>query len=156
MNRVFAIGITVTERQTLRGKSCKVVDKAILETAGLTIADDMTNGAFEVLVEYEPGTASEFGLVVWNKRGEKTTIGYEVLPPRLFVDRQESGVTDFDPGFAVSWDEVTRIPESDVMRLEILVDRSSIEVSERRKRVDNRSGFSPQSIRQDRVVCQGR
>jgi fructan beta-fructosidase len=121
--------IPVTELRALRGKSRKVVDRSISETTGLTIADCMTTGTFEVLVEYELETASEFGLVVGNTRGEKITIGYEVLPPRLFVDRRESGVIGFDPDFAGSRHAVTQIPESDVMRLDIFVDRSSIEVS---------------------------
>ena len=126
--KVRLASIPVIELRVLRGKSLKVEDRAISETMDLTIADDMANGAFEVLVEYEPGTASEFGLVVGNTSGEKTTIGYEVLTQRLFIDRRDSGVTDFDPDFADFQHEVMEIPGLDRMRLDIFVDRSSIEV----------------------------
>lgn len=126
--KVRLASIPVIELLALRGKSLKVEDRAISETMGLTIADCLTNGAFEVLVEYEPGTASEFGLVVGNTNGEKTTVGYEALTQRLFVDRRDSGVTDFNPDFAGFRHEVMGIPESNRMRLDIFVDRSSIEV----------------------------
>jgi fructan beta-fructosidase len=127
-NRVRLASLPIVELRALRGKGLKVEDRIISETLALTIADDKANGTFEVLVEYEPGTASEFGLIVGNTNGEKTAIGYEVLTRRLFVDRRDSGVTDFSPDFAGFRHEVAQISELDVVRLDIFVDRSSIEV----------------------------
>jgi len=96
------------------------------------MGDQISSGAFEILAQVELGTASEFGLVVKNQRGDKTVVGYQVAAERLFVDRRASGVVDFSPDFAphLSTAPLSLSPgaETTSVSLHVFVDRSSIEV----------------------------
>src|SRR5690606_27194566 len=69
----------------------------------------------------------ELGLHVRAGGGERTVVGYDAGTQRLFVDRTESGDVDFSPGFAGV--QSARLPAEDgVVRLTVVVDRSSVEV----------------------------
>nr|WP_302104898.1 glycoside hydrolase family 32 protein [Polycladomyces sp. WAk] len=81
----------------------------------------------EIEAEFQLDTADEFGLIVRKGTKEKTIIGYNVGNQTLFVDRTQSGRTDFSKDFPV----VTKAqmkPKNRVIQLHILVDRSSVEV----------------------------
>ncbi|WP_394552014.1 GH32 C-terminal domain-containing protein [Agromyces sp. MMS24-JH15] len=75
----------------------------------------------------DPGTADASGLTVLGDDDAATRIGYDATTGRLFVDRRDSGVTDFHPGFA-SLDDVA-VPLADGrIAFTVYVDRSSVEV----------------------------
>jgi fructan beta-fructosidase len=82
--------------------------------------------AAEIVATLEPRDAREFGLQVRVGVHEKTLIGYDVKSQRLFVDRSNSGRSDFSPGFAQrQW---APLALSHALRLHVLLDRSSVEV----------------------------
>jgi fructan beta-fructosidase len=82
--------------------------------------------AAEIVATLEPRDAGEFGLQVRVGSHEKTLIGYDVKSQRLFVDRSNSGRSDFSPGFARrQW---APLALSGALRLHVLLDRSSVEV----------------------------
>lgn len=75
----------------------------------------------------DPGAADAAGLTVLGDDASATRIGYDTASSRLFVDRRDSGATDFHPGFA-SFDDVA-VPLADGrIALTVYVDRSSVEV----------------------------
>ncbi len=116
----------------LRGAYFKGQAQSVSGKVDFPIGNQLSSGAFEILVQVELGTASEFGLVVKNQRGDKTVVGYQVAAERLFVDRRVSGVVDFSPDFAphLSTAPLSLSPgtETNSVTLRIFVDRSSIEV----------------------------
>jgi sucrose-6-phosphate hydrolase SacC (GH32 family) len=85
-----------------------------------------------VLVDYELGTASEFGLFLENEHGDETLIGYTVGAQQIFVDRGRSCLIAFNPSFpGTRASTPTLVPPlrgMDVIRFHIFVDRSSIEL----------------------------
>jgi fructan beta-fructosidase len=83
--------------------------------------------ALEIVAEFEPGTATEFGLSVRRGEGEETLVGYSAASRQLFVDRTRSGKSDFKPGFA-GRSSGPLDPQGKRVKLHLFVDRSSVEV----------------------------
>ena len=88
----------------------------------------------EIVAEFEPGTASEFGFKVRKSDRQQTVIGYDVKGGKLFVDRSKHG--NFGPG--PDWPKELKLWEdkhegpmplvNGRVRMHIFVDRSSVEV----------------------------
>ena len=82
--------------------------------------------ALDVEVELRVGTATTAGLAVRVGEGEETLVGYDTAERRLFVDRTRSGRSDFHPAFAARHSGPLAL-EDGLLRLRVLVDRSSVE-----------------------------
>jgi fructan beta-fructosidase len=87
----------------------------------------VSGDALEIQAELRPGTATVFGLAVRVGAGEETLVGYDARAARLFVDRTRSGRSDFHPAFA-GRHSGPLVAEGGLVRLRLLVDRSSVEV----------------------------
>jgi fructan beta-fructosidase len=81
----------------------------------------------ELIVEFEIGTATEFGFKVRKSEDEETVVGYDTVLKKLFVDRTNSGITNFHPDFAAKHQAPLQSDDNRV-RLSIFMDWSSIEV----------------------------
>ncbi|WP_228469378.1 glycoside hydrolase family 32 protein [Paenibacillus sp. JNUCC31] len=88
---------------------------------------DITVDKAELIADFEIGTATEFGFKVRTSADEETIIGYNIAMKKLFVDRTNSGKTDFHPDFAAKH-EAPLEPDDNRVRLLIYVDWSTIEV----------------------------
>ncbi|WP_128543015.1 glycoside hydrolase family 32 protein [Larkinella soli] len=87
--------------------------------------------AYVMRLEAEPGR--EFSAVVRRGAGEETVVGYDPVRKEVFVDRTRSGQTAFSKDFAGRFSApvdpgVTATGAPAGIRLEIYVDRSSVEV----------------------------
>ena len=78
-------------------------------------------------VSFAPGSAKEFGLVLRGDGAKGTRVGIRPDEGRLFVDRRQSGQTDFHESFP-SVDTAPVRSTSGSYDLSIFVDRCSIEV----------------------------
>jgi fructan beta-fructosidase len=97
--------------------------------AGTTALDAVgaSGSALVIEAELEPGSASSFGLNLAVGNGEKTVVGYDVLRGELFVDRTQSGQTDFSSRFpSVEWAPLAL--QDGRLKLTIFLDWSSVEV----------------------------
>lgn len=85
--------------------------------------------ALEILAEFEPGDAADFGLRVRQGDGEETVIGIDQRPGEVFVDRSRSGAVPFSPQFP-GRHAASRAPgdRARPVRLHLLVDATSVEV----------------------------
>ena len=83
--------------------------------------------ALEIEAVFRPGAAKTFGLAVRVGEGEETLVGYDTAAGRLFVDRTRSGRADFHPAFAGRHSGPLAL-EGGLLRLHVVVDRSSVEV----------------------------
>lgn len=124
----------ITELAELRGEHWQWADEAITPESGLL--DEVSGELLEIIAEFEIDDiedADRFGLRVRagsaEDRGteERTTIGYAVKDRTLYVDRSASGDVDFSPNFTPIHTAPMPAIEG-VVRLHILVDRSSVEV----------------------------
>ncbi|PYI89648.1 MAG: hypothetical protein DME26_00715 [Verrucomicrobia bacterium] len=82
------------ELQRLRGEHKQYSDVRVKPDA--PFVPGLSGASLEIIAEFEPGSATEFGLKVRKSASEQTVVGYD---GQLFVDRIESGMTDFSPEF---------------------------------------------------------
>ena len=80
----------------------------------------------EILAQFAPQSAQEFGLKVFVGAGEETLIGYDVPSGMLFVDRSRSGKIPA-PIFAERR-AAPLAPRRGLIKLHIFLDRSSVEI----------------------------
>ncbi len=81
----------------------------------------------EIVAEFEPGNADEFGLQVLKGEDEATLVGYDVHREQAFVDRREAGESSFSDAFAGR--HAGPLPLTDGrVRLHAFVDRSAVEL----------------------------
>jgi fructan beta-fructosidase len=113
----------IREIETLRGEP---LDVETGEVAGRRVLP-VTGDALDIEAALRPGTARALGLAVRMGEGEETLVGYDVATSRLFVDRTRSGRSDFHPAFAGRHSGPLAL-EQGLLRLRVLVDRSSVEV----------------------------
>ncbi|MCF8302024.1 MAG: glycoside hydrolase family 32 protein [Bacteroidales bacterium] len=73
------------------------------------------------------GNASHFGIELSNSKDEKVSIGYEKDNKRFFIDRRNSGKTDFSEDFAgihyAPWEN-----DDEKIKMKLLIDVSSVEL----------------------------
>jgi len=113
----------VREVEALRGPAFSVPPGEVAGRRVLPVSGD----ALDVLAVLRPGSASAFGLAVRVGDGEETLVGYDVPGSRLFVDRTRAGRSDFHPDFAGRHSGRLAL-DGGLLRLRVLVDRSSVEV----------------------------
>jgi len=79
-----------------------------------------------IAAEFAAGPAARVGLEVRVGDGERTVITVDRVAGTVSLDRSQSGVSDFHPGFASV--HSAPLAAGDVVRLEVWVDVASIEV----------------------------
>ncbi|MBV9674262.1 MAG: GH32 C-terminal domain-containing protein, partial [Verrucomicrobia bacterium] len=124
--KVQLIQTPIRELRELReGESYSSHDGLI--TAGTTAL--ATHGkALEIIVEFQVGTASQFGLKVrTGTGGEETLVGYDAPGGEVFVDRTNSGQSSFSDLFA-GRQTAPLSAKNGRVKLHIFVDWSSVEV----------------------------
>ena len=71
--------------------------------------------------------ANNFYIVLSNDAGEKLLIGYNKDHNRYFIDRTQSGKTDFQKDFAAQH-VAPRLSNADAMHVSLIIDVSSVEL----------------------------
>ena len=89
--------------------------------------DGIPGNALEIIAEFEPHDAAEFGLKVRRGRLEETLVGVDRKSETVFVDRSRSGAVAFSPHFAGRHSRRLSLG-SGLIRLHVLVDATSVEV----------------------------
>jgi fructan beta-fructosidase len=111
--------------QRLRGPAYHGNDATV--APGTNLLADMSGRALEIVGEFTPVAATEFGFRVRTNGAQYTTIGYEPATSTLFVDRTDSGLTSFSPSFPGRHEAPLPLAHG-AIKLHIFVDWSSIEV----------------------------
>ncbi len=114
----------IIEFEALRGRLYSLPETSIPE--GSTTLE-ATGTKLEIMITFKVETATAFGLKVRVGVGAFTTIGYNLERQELFVDRQQSGRSDFSEHFAGIHAAPLKL-ENNELQLRIFVDQSSVEV----------------------------
>ena len=114
----------VRELQQLRSKKLELSDRPI---ANNSLPLDIASQQLEIILEFQPGTALEFGIRVLKGENQQTVIGYDVQKQSLFIDRTRSGNVKFHPAFSGRHAGKLKPDGKKTVRLQILVDACSIE-----------------------------
>ncbi len=89
----------VRELQQLRDKMVEVKDRKLTSES---LSLDFQGQQFEIVLEIQPESATEFGIRVLKGNEEQTVVGYNTKSGSMYVDRTKSGNVSFHPAFAVS------------------------------------------------------
>ena len=98
-----------------------------VRSGSVTVLDSPAGETVKLDVVLDPGTARRAGVVVRSGAGERTVVGYDARTRELYVDRRGSGNVGFHPAFA-GVQRAPLVPRNGRVRLQIYVDRSSVEV----------------------------
>jgi fructan beta-fructosidase len=98
-----------------------------LEDEHPTLLESRLAASSEIVAILKAGEADELGLEVRVGQREKTVIGYDVRAGRLFVDRSQSGRSDFSDKFAGRVFAPFALTDG-CLKLHLLLDHSSVEV----------------------------
>lgn len=116
----------IAELSSLRGVHRSWQNVAI--TPGANLLENIKGDSLEIVAEFQMNPAVNcFGFEVRAGDHEQTTIGYNALQRKVFVDRSNSGQSTFDEGFA-GIHSAEMEPDAGMIRLRIFVDRASVEV----------------------------
>ncbi|HZU27906.1 MAG TPA: glycoside hydrolase family 32 protein [Bryobacteraceae bacterium] len=83
--------------------------------------------SYRVTLRASPGAAHAFGVKLLASDGSATIVGYNRATARIYMDRSHSGDVAFSPDFATRTEAPLELHGAP-LRLEILVDRSSVEL----------------------------
>ncbi|RXG21915.1 glycoside hydrolase family 32 protein [Leeuwenhoekiella aequorea] len=75
-----------------------------------------------------PDANKNFTFVLKNKVGDSLKFGYEAAKRSFFIDRKKSGIVDFNKSFADIKSVAPRISTSGEIQVELLLDKTSIEL----------------------------
>jgi beta-fructofuranosidase len=117
----------VSELKTLRGRHHRLADVDLTPTSSCMLKD-VRGDCLEVIAEFEPGDAAEFGLQVrCSPDGtEQTRIFYDRAAGCLIVDREQSSLS---PNVHRGVQEGTLdLPPDEELELHVFLDRSVIEI----------------------------
>jgi len=128
--RSTAQGLRLAQRpvpalQQLRGQGyhwgCQTV------APGTNLLSGITGQTLEIVGEFTPSAATEFGFRVRAHGDHDTTIGYKPETSTLFVDRTASGLTSFSPSFPGRHEAPLPRAHGSI-KIHLFVDWSSVEV----------------------------
>jgi len=115
----------VREIERLRGSHRCWSEQTLTPATSVWCHD--VGAALEIVLTIRPGSATECGVRVLSGDEEQTGIGYDAPSATLFVDRTQSGKTDFKRTFPGRQGGPLS-PVQGTVTLRIFLDRSSIEV----------------------------
>ena len=114
----------VRELEALRGKHHQFTNLQ-LDAGSRTL--EIRGERLEIIAEFRPETANEFGLKIRVGPNCETIIGYETSGQELFVDRRKSGQVDFNEHFTGRHSALLPL-EDGLLHLHMFIDSCSLEV----------------------------
>lgn len=90
--------------------------------------EELQGTTYRLKAEINLEDADTFGFKLRKGDDEETLVGYDTAEQHLFVDRRKSGVVSFHDAFAADKQMAPLDLQDNTLILEILVDRSSVEI----------------------------
>ncbi|WP_025683104.1 GH32 C-terminal domain-containing protein [Paenibacillus maysiensis] len=119
----------ISELTSLRTGLFSLDNQSVTESSP-NVLEGLNAGAYEIEAEFElpsVGVASTLGFYVWDGGEQRTVVGYKTDVQQLFVNRADSGLTDFSSLFS-TLHEASLAPVGNRIQMRIFVDESSVEV----------------------------
>jgi fructan beta-fructosidase len=124
----------VREISTLREPLTTPAVVPASQTAGMSVDEanrqlqraTRDGNALEIEIEFQPDSSMEFGLAVLGGKSHRTQVGINRRQSIIYIDRSRSGVTNFSKHFPGRQEASLHV--GDMVKLNVLVDRSSIEL----------------------------
>ena len=116
----------IKEIEMLRGKHFRTRNLSISGQRSIDGFQPEKN-TYELIAELKPGENAEVGFKLCMGDGEETVVGYDAKTGKMYVDRNNSGESDFSTSFRGMYSGPLK-RENGRVKLHVLVDQSSIEV----------------------------
>ncbi|KOS04605.1 GH32 C-terminal domain-containing protein [Paenibacillus polymyxa] len=119
----------ISELTLLRSRLFSIENQSVTESSP-NILEGLNAGAYEIEAEFElssVGAASTFGFYVRDGGEQRTAVGYKTDVQQIFVNRADSGLTDFSTLFS-TLHKASLAPIENRIQMRIFVDESSVEV----------------------------
>lgn len=114
------------EIESLRGEKVSVPSFKVSDTYEINSLLEHNDGAYEIEMTIKNSGASKIVFSLLNAKDEKIYMYYNIPQKQFVMDRSESGLTDFSKDFpAVT---VAPVGDTDIIRIRLFIDKSSIEV----------------------------
>ena len=120
----------IKELQSIRSTVYQTQNNKVNPTNALNLLKGISSGSFEIEAELEipsSNKTTEFGFQLREGAEQKTVVGYKPADNKIFVNRAESGETDFSSLFSTLHEAPLNM-ENNRIKMNIFVDDSSIEV----------------------------
>ncbi len=116
------------ELQRLRDQPSDIADKTMEQVnRALATSGSRKSHTFELKSTISLGSAQEAGWKLLGDDGSSTRIGYDRRAKTVFVDRRHSGLVGFSKDFPART-EAPLLLSGDILRLDVFVDKCSMEV----------------------------
>ncbi|ADM68829.1 Levanase [Paenibacillus polymyxa E681] len=119
----------ISELTSLRSRLFSIENQSVTESSP-NILEGLDAGAYEIEAVFElpsVGAASAFGFYVRDGGEQRTAVGYTTDIQQMFVNRADSGLTDFSTLFS-TLHKASLAPIENRIQMRIFVDESSVEV----------------------------
>jgi len=116
----------VNEMKTIRGASKTFPNKVVEKEATLSGLLPKNKGAYEVEMSLKPMHSSIFGFELTNTKGESLKFTFDLKASKLTIDRDKSGIIDFNNKFKSGTTAPLVTKKSYNVRL--LIDKASAEI----------------------------
>jgi fructan beta-fructosidase len=127
-DRIRLFSIPVFERRKLINKMIKIENQKISSSKKLCLVKNKINTPYELKINLKNNTATEFGIIFKNDLSECVILKYNYNESCLTIDRNKSGLTDFNSDFAKKENSAPLVISNKELSINIIVDVSSIEV----------------------------
>lgn len=118
----------VKELNLLRGRlDVSIVQQRIVNETMPKMTLSNTVNCGELFLEFENGTAGDFGIKLANSKGEYLLIGMDVTTNQYYIDRTNASKNDFSKDFAGKH-YAPRFSTSKTIKWHIVFDKSSVEL----------------------------
>lgn len=114
------------EIESLRGEKVSVPSFKVSDTYEINSLLEHNDGAYEIEMTIKNSGASKIVFSLLNAKDEKIYMYYNVPQKQFVMDRSESGLTDFSKDFPTV--TVAPVGDTDIIRIRLFIDKSSIEV----------------------------
>jgi fructan beta-fructosidase len=120
----------VKELEALMQRSLLLENTTVKEELDLTDRLGFGPSKMEAFLEIElpPTVASEFGISLFNSKGEEYKIGFDSRKNEFFSDRTKAGNSSFSNKFAVKRHTAPRTSSDRILRLHLFFDVASCEL----------------------------
>lgn len=120
--------LPVDELKDYRSKTYQKDDLKIQDDITLFSSKELDLSKAEIRFQVADLKEANYRFRLSNSRGEKLDFGYDHREKEFFIDRSESGITNFSPDFAQKVSKAPRISEGDELDGIIILDKTSIEL----------------------------
>ena len=122
---IFVTSQLVPEFESIQTKP--VVAQNIKVENTTDISERIGKITFPCRIKLDMATKSSFSLVLSNDSGEKLVIGFDKTQQQYFIDRAQSGKTNFANDFAARY-MAPRLVNDNTMDIDLMIDNSSVEL----------------------------